>query len=482
MSATTDFEHLVTSWLEADGPSALRPSVVDDAISRARGRSQRRRIPGWAGGAGSWPTHGVTVRPTGAFRLALALLLVTVIAAGAAIVGRELSRDEDTIPPELLGRLTTSASLTGLRSGRLMVAMEDSRVLVAGEVEDGSIAEVVDLATGSTVSVPGSGIPFTPTGAIALPGGAILLTGVSGADGVARVLDPVTGQIASTAAMTAVRYEPAIARLADGRVLVSGGVTSNDTPASLASAEVYDPATGAFEAVGPLVVARSGHAMTTLMDGRVLVSGGTSLTERPLSAGAQPEQVSTQALDVEIYDPARGEFERVGVLDRATPRIWGGSESVAPIRLPDGRVLIFRGQDGQYCGRHGTDPIATTLFAPTSGTLAAGHRIPHNITTAATLPDGRVMVTGAWTYGTCQAGTEYIDDAWIGIHDPITGVTLESRDPRTGVASLAVDTDRAYLVSVALPDGRVALMSDGGLFGIDGGRPEAQVVDVFGDP
>jgi hypothetical protein len=228
-----------------------------------------------------------------------------------------------------------------------------------------------------------------------------------------------------------------------------------------------------------MVVARSGHAMTVLNDGRVLVSGGWTQTERLLSGGAPAEQVSTQAVELELFDPARNVFQRVDVLDRVRPRMGRGSESVAPIRLPDGRVLIFRGQDGQYCGRHGTDPIATTLFDPASGTVSDGHRIPHNITTAAALPDGRVLVTGAWTYGTCQEGSEYITDAWIGIHDPISGVTLESLDPRTGVASLAADTDRVYLGSVPLPDGRIALVSDGGLFGINGGELEPQVVDVF---
>jgi hypothetical protein len=479
MNATTDFERMVSSWLEDDGPSQLRSSVVDEALTRARGRSQRRRIRGWAVGVASWPTRGATRRPMGAFRLAVVILLLALLAAGAVFVGRELLRDDDAIPRELLGRLNTSATLTGVRSGRSVVALPEGRVLVAGEVEDGSIAEIVDLATGSTVSIPGSEIPFMPTGAAVLPDGGILLTGVSRDQGVARVVEPANGRVVSQAAMTAARYEPAITRLADGRVLVSGGSTSTHTPESLASAEVYDPATGAFAPTGPMAVAREGHAMTTLRDGRVLVSGGSTTAPRSLSGGSQAEQVSSQALDVELFDPARGVFERVNLLDRVTPRMGRGSESVAPVRLPDDRVLIFRGQDGQYCGRHGTDPIATAIFDPTSGTLSAGHPIPHNITTATALPDGRVLVTGVWTFGTCQEGSEYIQDAWIGIHDPITGVTLESRDPRTGAASLAVDTDRGYLVSVPLPDGRVALVSDGGLYGINGGDLEPQVVDVF---
>ncbi len=468
MNATTDFERMVSSWLEDDGPTRLRSSVVDDAFTKARGVSQRRRIRGWSIGVASWPTRRATGRPLGAFRLAVVILLLALLAAGAVFVGRELLRDEDAIPRELLGRLTTSATLTGVRSGRLAVALPEGRVFVAGEVDDGSIAEIVDLATGSTVPIPGNETPFSPTGAAALPDGSILLIGVSGDhgdSGVARIVDPSTGRVVSDAAMTAARYEPAIARLADGRVLVSGGMTSSDTPELLASAEVFDPATGAFEATGPMVVARARHAMEPLDDGRLLVVGGD----------APKDQIANPVLAIERYDPSDGQFERIGQL--APRRAYG--HQVAPVRLLDGRVLIVGVPGEQYCGRHGTDPIVTEIFDPVTSTLSAGYRIPHSITTAAALPDGRVLVTGGWTFGTCEEGSEYIQDAWIGIHDPISGVTLESRDPRTGVASLAVDTDRGYLASVPLADGRVALVSDGGLYGLNGGEPEAQVVDVF---
>ncbi len=61
--------------------------------------------------------------------------------------------------------------------------------------------------------------------------------------------------------------------LPDGKVLISGGRNANS---ALSAAEVYDPATGLFTAVGDMNTARQGHVATSLGDGRVVISGGYS--------------------------------------------------------------------------------------------------------------------------------------------------------------------------------------------------------------
>src|SRR5207247_11109408 len=68
--------------------------------------------------------------------------------------------------------------------------------------------------------------------------------------------------------------------LLDGRVLVAGGV---DSTSYLASAEIYDSATGAWTVTGSLNTARSGHRATRLADGSVLVIGGYSPTSGVLA-------------------------------------------------------------------------------------------------------------------------------------------------------------------------------------------------------
>jgi hypothetical protein len=60
--------------------------------------------------------------------------------------------------------------------------------------------------------------------------------------------------------------------LADGRVLVAGGVPIGI--GLLASVELYDPGSGTWTATTSMVDARAGHAATSLLDGTVLVSGG----------------------------------------------------------------------------------------------------------------------------------------------------------------------------------------------------------------
>jgi len=69
------------------------------------------------------------------------------------------------------------------------------------------------------------------------------------------------------------RYSAATVPLADGRVLVSGGISGEGRTAS---AELYDPATGTWTATGSMLVARSEHRGVLLADRRVLVSGGNT--------------------------------------------------------------------------------------------------------------------------------------------------------------------------------------------------------------
>jgi hypothetical protein len=93
--------------------------------------------------------------------------------------------------------------------------------------------------------------------------------------------------------MISVRDLHTATRLLDGRVLVVGG--TNDIDRALASAEIYDPKTGVFAATGSMAVTRESQRATLLLDGRVLVVGGLGNAAVPRTS-------------IEVYDPGTGAF------------------------------------------------------------------------------------------------------------------------------------------------------------------------------
>jgi hypothetical protein len=60
--------------------------------------------------------------------------------------------------------------------------------------------------------------------------------------------------------------------LPNGKVLVAGGF--NSVSGFLASAELYDPASGTWTTTDSLTMARDSHTATLLPNGKVLVAGG----------------------------------------------------------------------------------------------------------------------------------------------------------------------------------------------------------------
>jgi hypothetical protein len=84
--------------------------------------------------------------------------------------------------------------------------------------------------------------------------------------------------------------------LPTGRILVAGG----NTHGALASAEIFDPANGQWQATAAMSTARAEHTATLLNTGQVLVTGG--LQEQNALATA------------ERYDPATGHWTAAGTM------------------------------------------------------------------------------------------------------------------------------------------------------------------------
>ena len=185
--------------------------------------------------------------------------------------------------------------------------------------------------------------------------------------------DPASRSFAPTGRMQVTRFGHAACKLADGRVLITGGGQFPEE-GTLASAELYDPSTGRFQSAGRMLAERARHTATLLPDGRVLITGGNSI-----AAGGQ-------LAGTELYDPATATF--AAGPDMAEPRMDHTATA-----LREGRVLITGGFNG-VGGPHTVascevfDP-AQSRFRPAPPLPAAVHEQQ-----ATLLSGGAVLVTG----------------------------------------------------------------------------------------
>lgn len=221
---------------------------------------------------------------------------------------------------------TATGALTEVRAGHSAVLLADGRVLVAGGGDDDA-----DLATAT-----------------------------------AEVYDPATGTWTQTTnAMSAARVHFHAARLPDGRVLAAGGY-QRPPLTFLATADLYDPATGSWSPTGTMATAKAQGATALLPDGTVLAAGG-------VSAGGFVRAI-------ERYDPAAGSWSTApGVLS-------SDANVLREAILEDGRVLL-----------QGDLDRATALFDPATGGLAPGAWATAQARAepiVARLQDGRVLVAG----------------------------------------------------------------------------------------
>ena len=130
------------------------------------------------------------------------------------------------------------------------------------------------------------------------------------------------GTFTPTANMSTPRVNHTATLLLNGKVLITGGSNSNGL---LASAELFDPVTGTFSAIGNMTTPHFLHSATMLPDGRVLIAGGHVLDDRNLPA--QPLAAA------ELFDPSTGTFTPTGNMVRPQ----AGDTSTL---LNNGKVLI----------------------------------------------------------------------------------------------------------------------------------------------
>ena len=240
-----------------------------------------------------------------------------------------------------------------------------------------SSAELYDPASEKFTTIGSMSIRRGGCTATLLNDGRVLICGGTGRDvtASAELFDP-------TGSMTVPRYSHTATLLPGGRVLVAGGLTRRD--AVLASAEVYDPGTGTFSAVGDMAEQRCKQAAVGLSGGEILILGGTDETTWR----------GHLAL-IERYDIETGKFVRIPDMKR--PRARFGM-AVAP--LADGSLIVAGGDRAIELLNSAGGEAEPSIIASLDRT--------YSYSTATTLYAGSVLILGGYD----EKG-ETTDRAWL---------------------------------------------------------------------
>src|SRR5215469_3634453 len=193
----------------------------------------------------------------------------------------------NTNPPPPTGTFTATGSMNVPRYNHKTILLPDGQVLaVTGDsTAEGNSAELYNPATGSW-TLTGSPAQIHDFGSVTLlASGQVLLAGGSSNSifngtpvpiAPAELYDPSTGQWSTTGSLVTPRQSHAAVLLPNGQVLVAGGLAWNSTLFglySIASAELYNPVTGTWQATGSMHTSRDDFAAELLGDGTVLVAG-----------------------------------------------------------------------------------------------------------------------------------------------------------------------------------------------------------------
>jgi hypothetical protein len=176
----------------------------------------------------------------------------------------------------------------------------------------------------------------------------------------AEVYNPATSKWTLTGNMTVPREGHGAALLSNGQVLVAGGINATTNGCTtLATAELYNPSTGAWTATGSMTTGRYSFVLIALPNGQVLAAGGTNCGGGGLTSA-------------ELYNPTTGTWT-------PTASMTIGNETSWAVLLQNGEVFVLN--DNIYHPTTGnwttsrSDPIfahAPVVLLPNANVYAAG--------------------------------------------------------------------------------------------------------------
>jgi len=220
------------------------------------------------------------------------------------------------------GTFSPTGSLHEARESAAAAPLPDGRILICGGVGPAnkhlSTTEIYNPRTRSFTPGPNMTAPRSSFHAIHLKDGRIFLLGGASTT---EIYNPAANAFLAGPKLTAPRYNFSAALLPNGKVLLAGGTAAPHGGPALSTAELYDPASNAFEPTGALVQARALSEATLLRNGKVLLTGGL-----PSIPGAPVDPAN-------LYDPTTGTFT-------AGPTLKGLEAGHTATVLQDGSVLI----------------------------------------------------------------------------------------------------------------------------------------------
>ena len=341
---------------------------------------------------GSWVTTG-SLNTARNVHTATLLSNGKVIVAGGNPDGTSATDSAELYDPAS-GIWTATGSLNIDRALHTATLLLNGKALVAAgtHVRDGfwvSIygAELYDAASGSWTATSTPNVSRYWHTATLLPNGKVLVAGGAHHDpgeccvtslASAELYDPASDSWTVTGSLHTARYAHAATLLPNGMVLVEGGYGSSVFDV-LPTAELYDPATGTWTFTDSLNTGRVRHTAALLSNGNVLVVGGGDSNGSALASA-------------ELYDPASGRWTATGSLNTAR------SEHTATLQS-NGMVLVAGGD------QDGCDGLASAeLYDPASGTWAATGNLnaARTLHTATLLADGNVLVAAGFNAPGCN--------------------------------------------------------------------------------
>ncbi|HCX29835.1 MAG TPA: hypothetical protein DHU55_08730 [Blastocatellia bacterium] len=214
-----------------------------------------------------------------------------------------------------------TGNMNATRAGHTATLLPNGRVLIAGGYNGSYLASAELYDPAAHTFMPTGRMVTARSGHVAtlLNNGKVLLAGGVGtgwtflAD--AELYDPTTNTFTATGGMTTARESHTATLLKTGNVLITGGHKGRRTAITIySSAEIYNPASGTFSSTGNLTVRRHKHDATLLADGRVLIIGGSD--ERDGRGGSAYR-------NAEVFNPTTGTFTAVGSLNAARYKLQG---------------------------------------------------------------------------------------------------------------------------------------------------------------